>query len=176
MPDPSVHPETGGDSPFRYDPWDWRESSHGEHYRTCSFCGSINPEDLAAEPIWRADWADRKYGWPHKFYVDIPNLEPDRLFAIGSTSRFKEEDRGRYVPFEELTEEQLAIVKRDNWKTGPGQGIYFGTRPSHHAKFYSIHLSDAELSAEVKQIIERKSGLEFTFLANGRVSWKAVQY
>lgn len=176
MPDVNVHPETASDSPFRYGPWNWREPSHEEHYRTCSFCGSVSPEDLAAEPTWRADWADRKYGWPHKFYVDIPNREPDKLFVIGKTSRFKEEDRGRYVPVGELTEEQLEIVKRDGWSAEPGCGVYFGKRPYHHAKFYTIHLSDAELSAETKKLIERKSGLEFNFLANGRVAWKGVQY
>lgn len=39
----------------------------------CSWCGSMHPSDLAA--ALRAGeasghWADFKYGWPHKWYVD----------------------------------------------------------------------------------------------------------
>ncbi len=40
--------------------------------RTCSYCGSIHPEDLlrfleqAGHTLGGADW---KYGWPHKFYL-----------------------------------------------------------------------------------------------------------
>mgnify|MGYP001607407496 CR=1 FL=1 len=171
--DPKVHPEAG-QAPFRGEPWTWREPSHGEHFRTCSFCGSIHPGDLAAEAGWRPEWADRKYGWPHKFYVDIPNRVPERLFAIGGTSRFHEADRGRYVPFEELTDEQAAIAARDGWTSsswGPGSGIHFGTRPVHHAKFYTIHLADSALDEAVRTTIAARSGLEFTFL-EGRVAWR----
>ena len=43
------------------------------HYRTCSYCGSIHPEDLLKilqehpTALTGADW---KYGWPHKFYLN----------------------------------------------------------------------------------------------------------
>lgn len=62
----------------------WRDPKRTEAmpyaptYRTCWFCGSIHPEDLwhlltDGTPI-EVHRADRKYGWPHKFYVDgIPN-------------------------------------------------------------------------------------------------------
>lgn len=47
-------------------------------YRHCSFCGSLHPEDLAKllnegkAELHGSDW---KYGWPHKFYVDIVDSE-----------------------------------------------------------------------------------------------------
>lgn len=175
MTDQQVHPEAG-QAPFRYGPWTWREPSHGEHFRTCSFCGSIHPGDLAAEPTWRAEWADRKYGWPHKFYVNIPNREPDQLFVIGSTTRMQAGDDGRYVRADSLTAEQAAIVERDGWGpfANPDAGIMFGTRSVHHAKFYTIHLADSAIDDAVRAAIAARSGLEFTF-QDGRVSWRPVR-
>jgi hypothetical protein len=60
---------------------------HGSPWRTCSFCGSIHPEDLLARPepdmmrsidigagppvdVPNVTWADWKYGYPHKLYLD----------------------------------------------------------------------------------------------------------
>lgn len=169
-----VHPEVGK-PPFRYDPWEWCEPSHGEHFRRCSFCGSIHPDDLAAESVWLVVWADRKYGWPHKFYINIPNRNPETLFAVGSTNRFTEYDRTRgYVPFEELTDEQHAIINRGSWHIGPGEGVYFSTRPNHFGKFYTVHLADPNIDKDVKRKIELRSGLHFEF-HDGQVSWKKCQ-
>lgn len=44
--------------------------------RSCGYCGSMHPTDLVAALAAgaRVHWADFKYGWPHKLYVDdIPN-------------------------------------------------------------------------------------------------------
>lgn len=44
--------------------------------RHCGYCGSMHPADVAAaiNAGARMHWADQKYGWPHKVYVDgIPN-------------------------------------------------------------------------------------------------------
>jgi hypothetical protein len=51
-------------------------------WRTCSYCGSIHPEDLLGvlERGARMHGCDWKYGHPHKHYLDIPNPEPKRLF------------------------------------------------------------------------------------------------
>ena len=107
--DQQLHPEAE-----RWGGWKWEEPRHGEHFRRCSYCGCVHPVDLVAEAEWRAEWADFKYGWPHKFYVDIANRDPERLYVVGSTSRFAESDRVRgYVPVEELTDEQKAIIERD---------------------------------------------------------------
>lgn len=176
MPDPMVHPETAGESPFAYGPWTWREPMRGEHFRRCSFCGSIHPEDLAAEASWRADWADRKYGWPHKFYVDIANRDPDALFVIGSTTSSSPPVTGpTWTAWEDLTADELAAAKRDGYGDGRYRTptfVYLGKRPAHHAKFYTIHLRDADLDSAVKATIERVSGLAFEFLDDGRVSWR----
>lgn len=178
MTDQSVHPEAG-QPPFRFGPWSWREPSRGEHFRRCSFCGSVNPDDLAAETVWRAEWADRKYGWPHKFYVDIPNRDTDALFVVSAINREpKENDGTGWVAVAELDDEQRAILVRDGWqqyteKTRPGY-VRFSKRPMHHGKFYSIHLRDADLDPAVKQAIEQGCGLTFHFTDDGRVAWNPV--
>lgn len=153
--------------------WQWEGPIHGEHFRRCSYCGSIHPWDLAAEPTWRADWADQKYGWPHKFYVEIPNRDPNRLYCTGSASGPRA-DQG-YIAFRDLTEYQREVVKRDGWRT-PGEGyasaFMFGTRASHFGKFYTIHLSDPSMEPLVKTKIEQVCGLEFTFNDDGRIGWR----
>ena len=50
--------------------WVWREPRRGNFLRTCNYCGSINPDDLAPVEGWVPDWADWKYGWPHKAYIN----------------------------------------------------------------------------------------------------------
>lgn len=170
---PVVHPETAGDSPFRYGPWSWDEPRDGEHFRRCSFCGSVSPDDLAAEPVWRPEWADRKYGWPHKFYVDIPNRNPDRLYCVGTQSGGDAPRGPAWVAVEDFTEEQRAIVDRDRMTSDRLVAAHFGTRPNHHGKFYTVHLSDPAIDPAVKADIERRSGIAFTF-TDGRVSWSAA--
>jgi len=52
--------------------WIWREPSKIWPQFTCSFCGSVRPED-AAEWLNNgndASGSDWKLGWPHKFYLD----------------------------------------------------------------------------------------------------------
>lgn len=167
----SIHPDAG-----RWGGWSWSEPSHGEHFRRCSYCGSVHPADLAAEPTWRAQWADRKYGWPHKFYVDIPNRDPGALFAVGLTSGGPTDrplDPG-WIAWENLTDEQRGIVERDRLVGDrPPRGVLFGTRPSHFGKFYTIHLSDPEIPDEIKGAIQSRSGLYFEF-TDGHVGWKSA--
>src|SRR5688572_16884730 len=44
------------------------ENRGGRSY--CAYCGSLHPSEIAAlvRGGMRLDPADRKYGWPHKFY------------------------------------------------------------------------------------------------------------
>ena len=214
--DPAADPVHGHgwNSAARWGGWSWDEPARGEHFRRCSFCGSIHPEDLAAERAmtadrctacgiggwsehfradaehsyspdgWRAEWADRKYGWPHKFYVDIPNRDPDALFVVSGRSDASE---GPYAPggekwtppepgliaWDDLTPEQLAIAERDGWQRI--DYVRFGTRASHFGKFYTVHLADLRVSQDVKDTIQRTGGLRFTWLDDGRVSWQAWQ-
>lgn len=161
-----VHPESA-----RYDGWTWR-SRGGEPFERCTYCGSIKPEDLAALPGFLAEWADRKYGWPHKFYVDVPNPDTSAQFCTGSTNRRPFGDG--WVPTEELTPEQHDILLRDGWSAAdPGKAYLFGPRASFHAKFYTVHLSDPTVDPAVKERIETLSGLRFTF-EDGKVAWGPV--
>lgn len=72
----------------------WREpppegdEPYSREYRTCSWCGSLNPEDLlkildAGGKLEACDW---KYGWPHKFYVKYPNAKAGQECCIGRGS------------------------------------------------------------------------------------------
>lgn len=49
--------------------------------------------------------------------------------------------------------------------------VALGTRPEHHAKFYTIHLADPRVSGETKEVIAKVSGLRFIF-DDGRVGWE----
>jgi hypothetical protein len=124
--DPAADPVhgSGWNSAARWGGWHWGEPSRGEHFRRCSFCGSISPDDLAAEPGWHASWADQKYGWLHKFYVNIPNRNPDALFVVSGRSDAREGLYARggekwtppepgLIAWADLTPEQLAIAERD---------------------------------------------------------------
>ena len=180
--DPAADPVhgSGWNSAARWGGWRWEDGRRGEHFRRCSFCGSVHPEDLATEPAWRVEWADRKYGWPHKFYVNIPNRDPGALFVISTQSG----PAGRpaplstptltWVAWEDLSRAQKKIIARDGWSAGKDDhaGYYgFGTRDSHSGKFYTVHLADPAIGQDVKDAVQRVSGLRFTWLDDGRVRW-----
>lgn len=158
----------------RWGGWTWRDPSRGEHFRRCSYCGSIHPDDLAAEQGVRADWADMKYGWPHKFYVDIPNREPARQYVISSATRLPRE--GRWITVADADPVVQEVLERDGYgrdsKYRPAF-VQLGTRAHHFGKFYTVHLADPMVSAETKTVIEQLGGLRFTF-ADGRVQWERV--
>ena len=108
--DQSVHPDAD-----RWGGWGWAEPSRGEHFRRCNFCGSLHPEDFAVEPqVARVSWADRKYGYPHKVYVDIVNRDPERLYVYSASNT---PQRGS-IARADLTDEQREIVARDGFDGG----------------------------------------------------------
>lgn len=165
----------------RHGMWTWTPGRHGEHFRRCSYCGSIHPDDLVAEPSWRADWADRKYGYPHKFYVEIVNRDPERLYVIGSTNHIPEPGALGYKGWKlvaDLSGDDLAALDRDYppelSKYRPTGTVQLGPRPTHFGKFYTMHLADPAVSQETKDEIARVSGLKFTFLDDGRIGWESV--
>ena len=74
----------------------WRQPSTREPYpvdfRTCSYCGSIHPEDLVRHLTSgaRLSGSDWKYGFPHKFYVEnVPNLAAGKVVQMGSSSKWE---------------------------------------------------------------------------------------
>lgn len=161
-----VHPEA---THWNHE-WSWSEPKRDEHFRRCSYCGSVNPEDLATEPAWLAEWADAKYGWPHKFYVDIPNRHPD--VKVPTSVRSAPSSEGGWINAPDLSDEQRASLADHGFEVGPAMSYAFRPRPTHHAKFYTVHLADPALTPEVRKVIEQRSGLSFTWTDDGRVSWK----
>lgn len=62
----------------------------GDGMRGCSYCGSMHPQDLydlKDLSTLSLSWADFKYGYPHKLYVNgIPNPMAGQEVASGSRS------------------------------------------------------------------------------------------
>lgn len=138
--------------------------------RGCGYCGSMHPADVAEAIRQGASghWADRKYGWPHKAYFDgVPNPHAGMLEHTSSCNR-KDDTfciERREPRFNERTGERIA-----DYVT-----YYAHPQPSPlrtHGKFYSVHLQDA--SPEDRALIEQHLGLAFTFMDDGRVSWRPV--
>lgn len=128
--------------------------SRSGRLRSCGYCGSMHPTDVANAIREGAtgSWADRKYGWPHKAYFDgVPNPHAG-LMEVRASANFKPE----YPDW---------IQCGDHWHEPP--------RPASaktNGKFYSVHLQDA--TPEERQIIETHLGLHFEFHDDGSVSWK----
>jgi hypothetical protein len=121
-----------------------REPS-GVPFRTCSFCGSICPEDfieLCGKYEIGMDLADMKYGYPHKYYVEgIPNPLAGQIVKIGSETEFEGDQR---------------IVKPI---MGPAPEFAF-------AKFYTEHFLDVGYDEEALQVlidtVARLGGISFS--------------
>lgn len=156
--------------------WDWREPHRGEHFRRCDYCGSIHPDDLVKEiPGVRPEWADQKYGWPHKVYVDIPDRlgELSWLGGISGGEKLSDEvlrERG-YTPVGQLSRAEKKACKRDGVKLDSYQGVMVTTRSVRNAKFYSVHLRDPAISDETKATIFEWCGLRFEWDDDGGVRW-----
>jgi hypothetical protein len=127
---------------------------------------------------WYASWADQKYGWPHKFYVEgIRNRDPKSLSVVSATTHL-EGARGLlgsapWVLKENLTKEQKHVIE-DDGMGGDYAAYQFAHRDNHFAKFYTEHLHDPAIDPEVIETIERIAGLHFEWLEDGRVAWSKV--
>lgn len=158
-------PTCHGDAPrFASSLIGWREPriensphgyAHDQPYRSCSYCGSIHPEDLlrhlnAGARLGGSDW---KYGWPHKFYVEgIPTgLAIGSEYVYGSSSELV---NGKRVE---------TFIK----------GIVTPNK-SVHAKWYNEHLHD--LSPEsfvlVAAALEKHAHIRFQ-LVDGKLKYSA---
>jgi len=129
------------------------DEPYGRPFRTCSYCGSIHPEDLllALQNGATLDRADMKYGFPHKFYVHgIPNPQAGKQVRVGSKSG-PNPDGTRY--------EQVLM------DDAPTETI---------AKWYSQHLEDldAESFALLAPLLIEKTGIEWVRDDDGRVKWR----
>lgn len=141
--------------------------------RSCSYCGSMHPADLA-EAIRagaKGHWADFKYGWPHKAYIDgVPNPHVGLLESRMSMSHppQAEIDAGKWIQIP------------DGFDCNTGKPQFRWTESGKPAdattyeKFYTVHLQDAE--PEDKETIERHLGQAFEFPNDGRgVRWKPAR-
>lgn len=146
-------------------------------FRTCSYCGSIHPEDLvdalkAGATLGGSDW---KYGWPHKFYVDkIPNPN------VGNRVSRESGSRGA------TTEEERAAIDKPHidrgheveWTNEGGRWsykVYSPDGPTTHAKWYNEHLKDlsAEAFANLAPLLEQHAGIKFERGDDGRIKYSA---
>jgi hypothetical protein len=134
---------------------------------TCGYCGSMHPQELAAAIRQGAtvSWADRKYGWPHKIYVEGA---PNRYAGHG-------EIRSGVTYCSRPPQDEIDAGKWERYQdgfdrdTGEPTHSYRTPLPTptpaseivSHAKFYTLHLQDA--SAADREVIERAMGLRFVF-------------
>jgi hypothetical protein len=146
--------------------------------RACNYCGSMHPTDLADALRAGAtlSWADFKYGWPHKAYIEgVPNPHV-HLLEVRSTTTC---DR----PPQDEVAAGLWEQYQCGYDTHTGAPKFSYRKPISetpapartHGKFYTEHLLDA--TQEERDVIERAMGLRFTFHGNteGRVSWRAYE-
>ena len=64
-------------------------------FRKCSYCGSMHPEDAAAafRAGLKGEWAEMKYGWPHKAYIVDPESGAMNKFYSAHLQDASPEDR-----------------------------------------------------------------------------------
>ena len=155
--------------------WGWNSSRGPEHFRRCSYCGCVHPEDLVAEVGWQPDWADWKYGWPHKFYVKIPDRLGKLDYLGCSDVDLTDEQLTAYgwKRIEDLTPEELVVAQPhiDSWPR-PLKAIGIGVRTSHFGKFYTEHLRDPSINNTVKNEIHVTSGIAFDWPPEGPGIWR----
>jgi hypothetical protein len=127
-----------------------------EGFKCCGYCGSMEPIELAKlieagkVTMSGSDW---KYGWPHKFYVDVENPHPEKQVIISSCSH-KDED---------------GEVK---------ETVEYGSQGAIlHMKFYSNHLAllDNETFEKVTPIINKACGIEW-FKQDGKLMYRAPYF
>jgi len=161
-PVPTCHHQSGEPMYRGLDKAEWRPPREGgepyfETFRTCWYCGSINPEDLvrfSKEHTLKMDLADRKYGYPHKMYVEgIPNKVFGQTVKTGIHSYYDEEKDVR-------VEEPI-----------------MGSAPEFvHAKFYTQHFFDKGYDDEALVALNeaiRSSGYSFR-TEDGKLFWLPV--
>jgi hypothetical protein len=133
----TCHGDTSANGVFRFGQPHWlgpeadvrADGYVGQNFRTCSYCGSIHPDDLLTflkqgAQMHGADW---KYGWPHKFYVkNIPHPMEGKEVKQGSESWGEQGPDGIWIRHEE----PIMGIAGKMW-----------------AKWYNEHLIDLDVEA-----------------------------
>ena len=117
----------------------WRPGDARAPWQSCSYCGSMHPVYVleALENGAKLHGADWKYGWPHKFYIVVPNPEPEKEFDLGSLT-----EGGKIVE------------------------TYRGTLATLQGKWYNEHLLDEGVPVRLFRVLEEKSGIRFQIRDN----------
>jgi hypothetical protein len=117
---------------------EWRIEPGGG--RTCSYCGSIHPDEFFAAVAAgaRIGPTDKDY----KAYVDLPDARAGEPCVL-SSANFKQEAAG----WTEVTAENIGTLPLDDYQRTNylGHWVKVEPRPAlRHAKFYFQHLSEAD--------------------------------
>jgi hypothetical protein len=99
---------------------------------SCGYCGSCRPDELAKalQNGAHLSSADRKYGWPHKFYVEkMPNPfpgEPEiRTYGPGPNDIGPAEPAGPYIFAKFYTEHLMDASPEDRDVIEKAMGMRF---------------------------------------------------
>lgn len=122
----------------------WSPSFDRHPWKSCSYCGSMHPDYVLevlkeGAKLYGADW---KYGWPHKFYIEVSNPDPQKVFELGS-----------------------------KWEAGVKVETYTGTLSTLRGKWYNEHLLDIGVPSKLFKILEEKSGVRFEIKENQLYYW-----
>lgn len=174
----------------RFAPQTWRpagkrlhpENDHVPAFRTCSYCGSIHPEDLlnALRAGAKAGGSDWKYGWPHKFYVDgIPNSQAGNLVTHTSGSGHGPVTDEKRAEYQRYVRPGGVLEVTDD---ADGRGHRFKVRnpdgATTHGKWYNVHLQDLSQAAfdELAPLLLQHTGILFVREADGRIKYSAPRH
>lgn len=173
--------------------------------RHCDYCGSMHPSDLAAalKAGAKGSWADFKYGWPHKWYVEnVPNPHAGMLESRMGCSHSHPTCPKTGAPCEQRKQsfhwpkcecmrdtpelvktgtygEAAMVATQSGFSSSTGKPQFTWNEAGKPAKattdgkFYTVHLQDA--TPEDRAVIEQHMGLSFTFHEDGKVSWKRFE-
>lgn len=172
-----------------------------ETYRTCSYCGSIHPEDLYTHlrdwnlnrstleklishsekqmlPLGGTDW---KYGWPHKFYVyGITNPLAGTECEVGSDSYPIYSCCGEEFSGKEHSTCPKCSQNRFNCRIIKTERRPIIGKASAFAwvKFYNEHLLDLEEDAfsALTNLISEYGKIKFGKNAEGVLTYSAPRY
>jgi hypothetical protein len=122
----------------------------------CKYCGSLDPlelADLLCKGIATMHGSDWKYGFPHKFYVDVPNPKAGQMVEKGWRS---------YTEDGVHKEETIMGIASE----------------TSSAKFYTEHLMliDSETFDKVAPIINQACGITFYLNEDGKICYKAPYF
>ena len=157
--------------------------SQREGLLACSFCGSMHPSEVVAALKAGAtiSFADQKYGWQHKIYLDnIANPNAGERKEYCSTSRsldnpmsdeLRESSGYEKAQLREEISKTVVdgVVVREHSVKWLDYKKYSPAPATMTKKFYTVHLKDA--TPEDKAFIEKLYGITYTFEGD-QVSWK----